>query len=207
MRAPPVLSILLCLWLLTGCEPGSTAPPALAPFFPTVTPTIVPSPTPTREDETVIPFESIVLGDRNPISELPVLRNSEIVTSFAVPYAEEFHQGPFTFLITSPTDMDLIQPWVSSTILDVIREDDFEQFAFVAVFPGSFGAPTKVYVKRIATSSMGSINIHAVFERASAGVPVDTLPGHIVRIRRQDVPFPLSADVELQLETETVLVN
>jgi hypothetical protein len=208
MRTPfLVLLMLVFSLLLAGCPQGSRVPPSLERVFPTVTPTIVPSPTPTREDEIVIPFETIVLGTISSLSQPLEQRDSEIVTNFVVPTSEEFYQGPFTFLITSPNDVDLIQPWVSSTVLDVIKEDDFEQFAFVAVFPGSIGAPTKVYVKRIATGSIGNINIHVVFEIASAGLPVDTLPGHIVRIHRQDISFPLSANVEIQLETETVLLN
>lgn len=210
MRTLPVLSILLCLCLLTGCEPGTTAPPALAPFFPTVTPTIMPSPTPTREDEIVIPFESLAIGGL--IRGVPDgIDEPEMATDFGPYTLDEYEsligQGPFTFLITSLEEAMSLPTWVPSEVQSAIESVDFEQDVIVAYFMGPSGGAADGYIYRIATSTLETITIYTVVRQATSASVDFSFPGHIVRIRRQDVPFPLSAGVEIQLETETVMVN
>ncbi len=207
-----VLAMLVLLsLLLAGCPQGSTVPPTLARVFPTVTPTPVPLPTPTREDETVIPFETIAINDL--IASLPVGGEPEIVTSDDLGYVSQeavenlINEGPTVFLVTSSQDVAPFQIWLLPEIRAAIATVDFEQYVVIAFFAGVKSNCCDGYISRIATNKLDVLTINAVFRSRSSGNPAETYPIHIVKIQRQDVPFPLSPGVQIQLETERQIIN
>lgn len=206
MRASPVLLILLCLLFLAGCEQGSVAPLAQA-LFPTATPTLVPSPTPTRVDEVVIPFESVAVNQLQ-ANLPPVIDDPDITADFSLTYSNdaEMPLQPVIFLVTSPEEATLFQDWLPSEILNAIAGVDFREYIVIAFFealsPASDG-----YIARIAIEQNGQVTVYAVLRRFSSATADITFPSHIVKLRRQDIPFPVSTGTNVKLETETRIIN
>jgi hypothetical protein len=206
MRPPPVLLILLlCLVVLAGCEQRNVAPLAQA-LFPTATPTLVPSPTPTRVDEVVIPFESVAVNQLQ--ADLPTGVNAPDITAQSPIFQDEQTEvyEPQVFILSNKDQLAEIQMWLPEETVRVIAGIDFQQLIVIAFFealsPASDG-----YIERIGIGQNSQITVYAVLRQFSSATGEVTFPSHIVTVRRQDIPFPVSEGTSVKLETETRIIN
>lgn len=200
----PIFAVLAALaLLLAGCQ-GTLTLPALPTPSPTLTATLVPTPTPTptREDEGSIPFETIAIGDLK--GTPPVGGEPEIVTHFGPQSVDELNdlvdKGPFIFLVTSPEEVALFERWLLPESRAAITSVDYQKYAVIAFFVGLRGGCCDGYIERIAASEDQTLTVYAFLRNRSSGTDDLTFPGHIVKLQRQDVPFPLSADTQVTLE-------
>jgi len=201
-----VLVLALLALLLAGCE-NLPPPPATRTPLPA---TATPMPTPTREDEVVIPFETIAVNQME--SRLPdVVGDSAIVTEFStVSHADDADNlpwEPLVFLVHAPEDVTPFASWLPPEILSAIANVDFQEYAVFAYFAGIKSGGLDGYIARIAARDDGTLVVYAPLRLFSSGAPIDTVPGHIVKIRRQDVPFALPENELVQLETYKVIVE
>ncbi len=191
---------------IAGCE-NLPPPPATRTPLPA---TATPMPTPTREDEVVIPFETIAVNQME--SRLPdVVGDSAIVADFSPAFfaddADNMQREPLVFLVDAPEDVTPFASWLPPEILSAVANVDFQEYAVFAYFAGIRGGGLDGYIARIAARDDGTLVVYAPLRLFSAGTSDVTFHGHIVKIRRQDVPFALSEDVPVQLKTYKVIVE
>jgi hypothetical protein len=208
MRSHLLLLFLLTL-LITGCQGGLIVPPSPLPT-PTAAPTATAPSTPTRADEVVIGYTTIAVNHTLPempptIPPLPpVVGEPEVTVDylFMPPYeTTEGYREPMVFLVMSAQDLEPFHAWLPPETLKAIANVDFAQQAVVVFFTGRKGGGTDGYIERIAARQPDTLAVYGVQRQLSLSTQMSTFPSHVVRIRRQDVPFALSADVRVPLET------
>lgn len=200
MKLIVYVTITLAL-LLAGCE-GLPPPPTTHTPIPA---TATPPPTPTRTDETVIPFETIAVNQME--SPLPdVVGDSAIVTDSSVFYEESLPRKPLVFFVNRPEDVAPFESWLPPEILSAIAAVDFQEYAVFAFFE-ALSTASDGYIARIAARDDGMLVVYAPLRIFASGTAEVTFPAHIVKIRRQDVPFALSENVSVQLETYEIIVK
>ena len=200
-----VFVLALLAMLLAGCE-NLPSPPATRTPLPA---TATPLPTPTRTDETVIPFETIAVNQME--SRLPdVVGDSAIVAYFStVSHADDADNlpwEPLVFLVDAPEDVTPFASWLPPEILSAIANVDFQEFAVLAFFE-ALSPANDGYIERIAARDDGTLVVYAPLRFFSSATADVKFPGHIVKIRRQDVPFALPENELVQLETYKVIVE
>jgi hypothetical protein len=188
---------MLLALLVTGCQGVLIVPPSP-----------LPTPIPTRADEVVIAYETIAVNHMLPeapptIPPLPpVVGEPEIVTDFTPP-SEAFEEirDPMVFLVLSTKDIALLQEWLPPETRMAMAEVDFAHQAVVVFFTGNKGGGADGYIERIAARQPDVLAVYGVQRQLSFSTATSMFPSHVVRIRRQDVPFALSAEMSVPLET------
>ena len=171
-------------------------------------PTPLPSATPTRTDEVVVPFESLAT---NYIGALPKGFGEPIIKThfMPAPTSKELDalrsRSPQVFLVAAPpSDVATFRAWLPPQILTALAEIDYSQKIALAFFPGMGRSSTTI--RRIATSRSGVLTVYAVSVDYGYGLPEETFPSHIVLIQRADVPFPIDVNTQVILELSTEIV-
>lgn len=172
------------------------------------------TPTPTRSDETVIPFEMLAAnqifeippefgGESEPMSEIPPkFSGKPPAYTYFTPSVEyevwqKAYNDPPIMLITAVDDLAPIQVWIAPEIQMLLDETDFTQQAVFFFFPTDCGGG---YVQRIATSQPDSLTVYAVVRRCAMTTADEKRPYQVVRFDRADVPFEITPETEVNLE-------
>ncbi len=192
-----LLAVVLLALLATGCQ-GSL------PFGGTPTPTATPLPTSTRADEVVIPFETIAVNGMEPI--LPEIVGAPAVVTRYGAFSGNESQEPSAFLLTSPVEISSLPPWLPPETLAAITAINFGQNVVLIFFAGLMGGGSDAYIDRIAMSSPESLRVYGIERRFSSGTTDITLPSHVVQIRRQDLPYGLSTEVQITIEMRLEII-
>ncbi len=207
MRPPPVLLILLlCLVVLAGCEQRNVAPLAQA-LFPTATPTLVPSPTPTRVDEVVIPFESVAI---NHLISIPPVGGTPASVTSATPFYDSDlgnFQESLTVVLLSQQDILTYAKWYSPETVAALEQVDYVEYFVLGTFFGLGSPCCDGYIQRLAVTNEARLEVHLVLRHGSSGAAEITFPYHMLKIRRHDMPIPIRHDMLIDVNVETLIIN
>lgn len=171
------------------------------------------TPTPTRSDETVIPFEMLAAnqifnippefgGESEPVSETPLEFSGEppaytyFTPSVEWEVWESARDNPPLYLITAVDDLAPLQVWIAPQIQMLLDKTDFTQQAVFFFFPTDCGGG---FVQRIATSQPDSLTVYAVVRRCAMTTADEKRPYQVVRFERADVPFDITPATQVEL--------
>lgn len=158
------------------------------------------TPTPTRADETVIPFEFLAA---NQILEIPLEFGGapQVYTYFTPPVEaevwESVQDNPPLYLITALEDLAPIQVWIAPEIQPLLTDTDFTQQGVFVFFPQSCGGG---YIQRIATSQPGRLTVYAIKRTCVMTTADMKRPYQVVRFERVDVPFDITSNTQVELD-------
>lgn len=193
-----LLLLLLAACLAAGCQDAF-------PFGGTPTPTAAPPPTPTRADEVVIPFDTIAVNDMQ--SDLPKSIGEPTIQSHYGALEGDGSLEPTAFLITSPAELSALTEWLPPETITATMAVDFEHNVVLVFSGGLMSGGSDAYIERIAASGPTQLKVYGVERHTSAGTTNETLPSHIARIRKQDLPYGLSSEVQIAIETRVELIE
>ncbi len=193
-----ILLLLPAACLVAGCQ-------SLLLFGGTPTPTATPLPTPTRADEVVIPFETIAVNDMQ--FDLPKSIGEPAIQSEYGALEGNGSLEPTAFLITSSAELSALAEWLPPETITTTTAIDFEHNVVLVFSGGLMGGGSDAYVERIAASGPTQLRVYGVERHASAGTTNETLPSHVMCIRKQDLPYTLSPEVRIAVEMRVELIE
>ena len=194
----------LSVWLmilLAACMPDGL--PSLADLFPT----------PTRSDETVIPFTTIITND---IERLPEeLGHQPMVSTSWIPMqsseeAQRLHaMDSQVFLVTRVEELAPFLSWLAPEAQAALQQVDFSRLVVIGYFPMEIVDPSVMpYIHRLAARDSGELVVYGVTLITTGPVPaVEIFPYHIILVERQNIPFLVTAETPIALVTTTRVVS